>query len=348
MRIVSWNMKWNGDQARAWQMLREMDADVALLQEAVESHVPTWAEVSPGPWRTSWSDRRPWRTAVAKLSDRVDVEFLEPIPLGQGKRSDFTVSHDGTLAAAVVTPRKGAPLTVVSMYAAWEGFSQHSGRRRTTLAMPALHRAISDLTRLVGPRVRLIAAGDLNIYRRSSQKATPWRWNDGGRRGYGTAFDRMEAIGVPFVGPTGPEAGRQPTNASRRKWGDVLTFYTPRQGSPAKATQQLDFAFATKNLHRRLAIRALNDVDGWGPSDHCRILIDLDARRNAANAASSSAARAQADLSKWSCDQCSTTIDDLIARFGKKYPTEDPVRYLPRIVGGHKAHHTRQARRATR
>ena len=32
MKIVCWNMKWNGN--RDWALLREMDADIALLQEA--------------------------------------------------------------------------------------------------------------------------------------------------------------------------------------------------------------------------------------------------------------------------------------------------------------------------
>ncbi len=91
---------------------------------------------------------------------------------------------------------------------------------------------------------------------------------------YGTIFDRMTAIGVPFVGPKAPH-GRQSTDPEKREAGDVLTFYMPQEGKPEKATQQLDFVFATDNIADRIAVRALNGVDDWGPSDHCRILIDL-------------------------------------------------------------------------
>ena len=336
MKIVCWNMKWNSNHDQAWALLRSMDADIALLQEARKPppSVGDWAEVNPEPWRIAGRSVQ-WRSVVARLSDRVDVEWIEAKPIAQAGFYDFSASQPGTLAAAIVTPKGGIPMTVVSMYAAWENYSRYSGRSSVTLAASSLHRLISDLTRLVGPRTRMIAGGDLNIYRRSGDRPTPWKWPDGLDMHYGTVFDRMTAIGVPFVGPRAPN-GRQPTNPHKRRSGDVLSFYTPREGKPEKATQQLDFVFATTNIADRLSIRALNEVDDWGPSDHCRILIELpDHRRVTAK---------RQDLESWSCDQCDVDVGTLTSGFRKRWPEDDPKNYLARIIGGHKGHHTRQSR----
>ena len=281
MKIVCWNMKWNSNRDRAWALLRDMDADIALLQEAREPppNVSDWAEVNPEPWRITGLNVK-WRSVVARLSDRVDVEWIEAKSIAEAGRYEFAVSRPGTLAAAIVTPKGGSPLTVVSMYAAWEYCTPYSGRSSAKLAAGSVHRLISDLTRLVGSRTRMIAGGDLNIWRRKSDRPTPWTW-DGFPMHYGTVFDRMAAIGLPFVGPQAPH-GRQPTDPGKRETGDVLTFYTPQEGRPEKATQQLDFVFATRNIADRVAVRALNEVEEWGPSDHCRILIELpDPRRTA-------------------------------------------------------------------
>ncbi len=336
MKVVCWNMKWNSNHDEAWALLRGMDADIALLQEARKPppSVDDWAEVNPEPWRMAGRNVQ-WRSAVARLSDRVDVKWIEGKSIAQSGDHDFAVSRPGTLAAAIVTPKGGSPLTVVSIYAAWENYSRYSGRPSVTLAVSSLHRMISDLTRLVGPRTRMIVGGDFNVYRRRSDRATPWKWPDGWEMHYGTVFDRMEAIGVPFIGPRAPN-GRQSTNPHRRASGDVLTFYTPREGRPAKASQQLDFVFATRNIGDRLSVRALNEVDDWGPSDHCRILIELpDPRRATAK---------MQDLQTWSCDECDVDRDALVSGFRKRWPGEDPNKYLARIIGGHKGHHTRQAR----
>lgn len=336
MKIVCWNMKWNSNHDQAWNLLRTMDADIALLQEARKPppSVYDWAEIDPEPWRIAGTNVK-WRSAVVRLSDRVAVEWIESKSIAQARSRDFFVSRPGTLAAAIVTSKDNLPLTVVSMYAAWENYTTHSGRRSVTLAAGSLHRMISDLTRLVGSRTRMIAGGDLNIYRRHSDHPTPWTWPDGFAMHYGTVFDRMAAIGVPFVGPQAPH-GRQPTGRARRDRSDVLTYYTPKEAKPEKARQQLDFVFATSNIANRLSVRALNEVDEWGPSDHCRILIDLPDRRRVP-------AKPE-DLDNWTCDQCNATLDTLIAAFRKRYPDDDPNRYLPRIIGGHRAHHTRQQR----
>ena len=65
--------------------------------------------------------------------------------------------------------------------------------------------------------------------------------------------------GLPLIGPHTP------------------TFYSPPNGqTPADATLQLGYVFASRPIAHRLTVQALNDPDDWGPSDHCRIAIDLD------------------------------------------------------------------------
>jgi hypothetical protein len=86
----------------------------------------------------------------------------------------------------------------------------------------------------------------------------------------------MEALGLKFVGPQAP-AGR-----IAEPWPDELppssknvpTFHTNRQ-TPATATRQLDFVFSSIGLTENLHVRAINDPDLWGPSDHCRVEIEI-------------------------------------------------------------------------
>jgi hypothetical protein len=45
--------------------------------------------------------------------------------------------------------------------------------------------------------------------------------------------------------------------------------------TPTTAERQLDFVFASTDLAGRVHVRALNEPDEWGPSDHCRVWIEL-------------------------------------------------------------------------
>lgn len=56
--------------------------------------------------------------------------------------------------------------------------------------------------------------------------------------------------------------------------GNVPTFYHSRQ-TPATATRQLDFVFASEALVDRIQVRALNRSEEWSPSDHCQVEFDL-------------------------------------------------------------------------
>ena len=99
-----------------WRCLLDMDIDLALLQEACKPppdatervQADPAIEVSPGPWETMIVESRPsYRTAIVKLSDRINVEWIEAKPLAAAKSRDLVASSPGTLAAALVTPASG-------------------------------------------------------------------------------------------------------------------------------------------------------------------------------------------------------------------------------------------------
>jgi hypothetical protein len=119
---------------------------------------------------------------------------------------------------------------------------------------------------------RIVAAGHLIILHEYGDYGDSY-W----AARYATVFDRAEAMGLRFVGPHAPY-GRQvkPRPAELPEGSlNVPTYRTWRQG-PMGAARQLDFVFASHALADRLSVRALNTDPGeWGPSDHCRVVIEL-------------------------------------------------------------------------
>ena len=267
LKITSWNI---ARRETAWRTIVESDSDIALLQEANEPP-PDIAEtlnINPGSWQTSGGSDRRWRTAILQLSDRLDIEWLKPKSLIDAKPGEFAVSQPGTLAVALVTPSAGKPFTVVSMYALWEHLIGKPDKG-WIYADASAHRLISDLSGLVNRQQgqRIVAAGDLNALYGYGEKGNKY-WADR----YATIFDRMSALGLPFVGPQSPE-GRL-----AEPWPDELPptsknvpTYHARHQTPTTATRQLDFVFASRDLTPNISVKALNSPDYWGPSDHCRI-----------------------------------------------------------------------------
>ncbi len=271
MKIVSWNIAGSTE---PWRVLVGMKADVALLQEAgaPPPDIAERVEVNPAPWSTAgWLWQR--RTAIAKLSGCVEVEWIEAKSLVDAERGELAVSRPGTLTAAVVTAPDIGPLLVVSMYSLWE--KPHTSAGGSWIVSDAsAHRIISDLSVLIGSQDghRILAAGDLNIlYGYGEYGSEYWASR------YGTVFDRMEALGLLFVGPQYPH-GRQAD-----PWPDELpqgsmnvpTYYSTGQKTPAAATRQLDFVFASKGLADSVSVCAINEPEQWGPSDHCRLEIEV-------------------------------------------------------------------------
>ncbi len=232
--------------------------------------MPPPFEYRPAPWRTAGAGHRPWRAAVVKLSSRIGVQWLEPTPIEDAQNGDLTVSRAGTLDAAIVTPPTGEAFVVVSMYALWEKPYPTTGSS-WIYADAAVHRLISDISVFVGQQSghRILAAGDLNILHGYGDHGSVY-WASR----YATVFDRMRALGLSFVGPQAP-AGRRAD-----PWPDELpptshnvpTYRTNRQ-TPATATRQLDFVFASNGLAEQCQVSARNEPDAWGPSDHCQVHI---------------------------------------------------------------------------
>lgn len=266
MKIVSWNIN---RQEAAWKELVNSRYDIALIQEAAPppDGLIDNSCISPGEWRTAGTARRNWRTAIVKLSDKVDVEWISCKPLDKAGNEDLAVSRMGTIAAARVTQEGQKPVLIFSCYAAWEYHYKSS----EIFADGSAHRIASDLSSFLSRDNLILAAGDFNILNRYGEHGSKG-W---GKR-YASVFDRMGAIGLPFAGPQSPN-GRQASprpkelaNGSK----DVPTYHTGRN-TPAGATRQIDFVFCSKGLHNNLRTRARNEIDDWGPSDHCRIDISL-------------------------------------------------------------------------
>jgi hypothetical protein len=83
--------------------------------------------------------------------------------------------------------------------------------------------------------------------------------------------------GPAVVGPRFPN-GRQaePWPAELPADSDCVPTYHHSRQDAATATRQLDFVFASRSLANTVSVCALNRVDEWSESDHCRMLIEVD------------------------------------------------------------------------
>ena len=107
---------------------------------------------------------------------------------------------------------------------------------------PELPEMVREIQRHCGVDLPYIVGGDL----------TTW-WDS-----KTTVFADMMRMGLPLIGP------------------HSATFYSqPNRQTPYDAQLQLDYVFASRQIAHRITVRALNDPSDWGPSDHCRVLIEV-------------------------------------------------------------------------
>ena len=286
IKVVCWNIERN--KSKSWEELVQMGADVALLQEAGE---PPWGLDPPvelgsqarwEPWEKDHYGQRIHVAAVAKLSDWVGIGWFKRVfPFKEPKSGELPVSGIGTIAAARVRERDSdrEPFFAVSMSTEWLTPHPSTGSKwGVGYSDASAHRIVSDLSTFIGnedPSThRILAAGDLNIVY-GAMDAHPDALAARDR----TVFERMCALGFEFLGPRYPKGRRaEPTpKGLLPNTENVPTVYSRAYGgTPAKsAWNQLDYVFASKGFHESVTVRAMNGVDEWGPSDHCRLLIEI-------------------------------------------------------------------------
>ena len=282
IKLVCWNIAKNHD---PWRCLvnNEMEADIALLQEATMPPIDVVNRLNKMDPRFYQEVNPPKsQCTIIKLTDKVDVKRLKPIPLCCARDGDLKTTHPGCLAAAIITPRYGKALrdneafTAVSFCPEYEKPHCSTGKMSWNIVDASLHRVISDLSLLIGKQQghRIIAAGDLTVYHGYGEdKSGYWK------RRYDTVFDRMRSLGLPLVGPQHPH-GRQACPRPpelHKKSKNVPTYCKSFRKDPEAATHQLDYVFASTSLidSDSVEVRALNRPEEWGPSDHCRIEIEV-------------------------------------------------------------------------
>lgn len=273
IKAISWNIN---NRAALWKDVAGLNADVALLQEAPAppKDLAAKLETDSQPWRTEGgSAKRDWRAAAVKLSSRVQATWHEPKSISDAESGEFAVSRLGTLSAATITAPDAEPVIFISMYSIWERANGPS-KNGWIYADASVHRLISDLSVFIRKQAgqRIIAAGDLNILHGYGEHGNSY-W----AARYQTIFDRFSAIGFRFVGPQSPY-GRQalpwPDELPKNSM-NVPTYYTSGQGI-AGASRQLDFVFASSDIADHVSVRAINDANEWGGSDHCRVAIEVE------------------------------------------------------------------------
>ena len=302
--VVNWNI---AKCEEPWRELVAMDVDVALLQEALPppddvvgrkdtelepSETAGLPDVGPKEswdshsWNSDWWDGRGWSTLydrwpmVVRLSDRVEIEWFKQVgPTAWPGENEIAVSGIGTVAAGRITPKDGSiePFFAISMYGRW--IPPHRSvetELKIGYADASVHRIISDLSAFIGfanrRTHRILAAGDLNVTYGYGHGSGPY-WD----ARYRNLFERFEAVGLEFMGPQLPN-GRQAAKLATGEPEDsenVITYHLPNATPATGRNNQFDYVFASRGFHRSLKVRALNSVEKWGSSDHCRLLIEI-------------------------------------------------------------------------
>jgi len=257
-KIVTWNTDhWRrrADERRAaWEFLRGLQPDYALLQEAVP---PRDLAADHLAYREGGIEGKAgeWGSLVVSFAGplRVVGEARSPY----AKRARATSIHR-TFAGALAVAEAGV-LILISAYGALdEGY-----------AVTTVHRLLSDLTPLLdsSPKSRVVLAGDLNL---STQLAEPHRAR------HRNALERFATLGLvdclSLQLPPRPRLARCPCKDNPCQ--HVRTERHPGSRVP----WQTDYMFVSQSLVPRVRACFALDAgrpDPWQLSDHCPVVLEL-------------------------------------------------------------------------
>jgi len=259
MRILVWNMShWQKTQQqreRAWQVIRDLGADVALLQETVPPSGATnlvYREIG---------GRRNWGSAVVGLTVEV-----RPVTQARGRESqepaDILTTLPGSVAIATAFVAK-RPITLISLY----GVIQN-GYADTTV-----NHQLSDLTPLFDTPTTdrsIVLGGDLNITTQWTGSQLRFREREAATLARIRAFGLRDCLDLKR--PEGPLDGCHCLDGDGCR--HIRTQYHPRSERP----WQNDYVFASEALvadGRLKSATAHDDAATRELSDHLPLLVDL-------------------------------------------------------------------------
>ena len=240
MKIVSWNMQ---NLKRSWDFLvdRHQDADFAFVQEACTP--TTYARSKAAHWDVPyerWQVRpKRYKQEILRISDAWTFDRLDRDLIGSLGPSDRALLIPRFRAAALLRRFRQSDVCLVCVVSG----TQQSLRLADTIG--AVRRTLAKDRR--DPQMPMIVAGDLT----TDPKRTPQTFSD------------MKRIGLCHLGPKTPN------------------FIQKSRGErPETAWRRLNHVFVSEQLADRVTVTALNNPDEklpnwWGPSDHCRILIEV-------------------------------------------------------------------------
>ena len=177
----------------------------------------------------------------------------------------------GTIAAGRVIPRDNEQeaFVAVSMYARpLTVIPRQLGCRSDASA----HRISSDLSAFIGhsdPTKQILAASDMFYGAIGSRLSLAE---------IAARCGRMQALGLEFLGRRTVGAQELCQTTYRRTRGTCGLTAGAQGSGPETAVNQLDYAFASRGFHEKVSVLAMNEIEEWGPIDHCRLMIEVKVR----------------------------------------------------------------------
>lgn len=280
MRVLSWNVAHNDDM---WKKLDELRAqehfDIALLQEAKPpSDVSDDRTIVPDPanhelWKTVLPGLpREWRTAIASWKP-LQITPIEAAPLHLVSEEDadrLPESYPGAFTAVRV-----AGTALVSVYGAWEHLPGSHG----SYSIAAVHRTISDLTRLwYGEKQpRVVIAGDWNIWHKYGDRTPAAKQVRQWSTRHNSVFSRLDAEGLRVAGPYGSGPLERCPCGTEAECRHVQTYW--HNYKDGATPYQTDFVMATPGIRisEPAVVTHLKGESVWagGISDHAPVIFDI-------------------------------------------------------------------------
>jgi endonuclease/exonuclease/phosphatase family metal-dependent hydrolase len=264
MRVVTWNCRRATAKNSVWEHLRNLDPDVAFLQEVCSS--PPWVAEC-----YSLIQRR----AVRKTGD---AQVFSSLLLVRGKVSPERSLTSGTrwvadelvrfssnvFANEVLPDASSRSMVAVSVYnPAWPIPRDRLSncdlenikltKQKDVWVADLLRQAILEAD--IRPEVPWLICGDFNL----CETFDEWR---GGPRGNREYLDRLAALGL--------------TDCLRLSQGSITPTYKTIQTGRIKS--QLDYIFVTDAMRQRLVScrTGPHDLIHAGVSDHLPVIADFD------------------------------------------------------------------------